>query len=90
MVQLAHPYMTTGKTIALTIQTFVCKMMSLVVHTSVTLGKRLLFSSMLLALDQREHGMTSLGCGKTSDQVTEVESFKHTNYTCSISRDFRV
>ena len=29
MVQLSHPYMTTGKTIALTIQTFVGKMMSL-------------------------------------------------------------
>ena len=29
MVQLLHPYMTTGKTITLTIQTFVCKEMSL-------------------------------------------------------------
>ena len=29
IVQLSHPYMTTGKTIALTIQTFVCKLMSL-------------------------------------------------------------
>ena len=29
MVQLSHPYMTTGKTIALTIQTFVGKIMSL-------------------------------------------------------------
>ena len=29
MVQLSHPYMTTGKTIALTSQTFVCKVMSL-------------------------------------------------------------
>ena len=28
MVQLSHPYMTTGKTIALTILTFVSKMMS--------------------------------------------------------------
>ena len=30
MVQLSHPYMTTGKTIALTIQTFVGKVMSLI------------------------------------------------------------
>ena len=52
VIQLSHPYMTTGKTIALTIQTFVCKVMSLVVNTSVTLGKRL-FSSMFPALDQR-------------------------------------
>ena len=29
MVQLSHPYMTTGKTIALTRQTFVDKVMSL-------------------------------------------------------------
>ena len=29
MFQLSHPYMTTGKTIALTIQTFVGKIMSL-------------------------------------------------------------
>ena len=29
MTQLSHPYMTTGKTIALTIQTFVSKVMSL-------------------------------------------------------------
>ena len=29
MVQLSHPYMTTGKTIALTIWTFVSKVMSL-------------------------------------------------------------
>ena len=29
MVQLSHPYMTTGKAIALTIQTFVSKVMSL-------------------------------------------------------------
>ena len=29
IVQLSHPYMSAGKTTALTIQTFVCKMMSL-------------------------------------------------------------
>ena len=33
MVQLSHPYMTTGKTIALTIQTFVDKVMSLLFNT---------------------------------------------------------
>ena len=30
MVQLSHPYMTTGKTIALTVWTFVSKVMSLI------------------------------------------------------------
>ena len=33
MTQLSHPYMTTGKTIALTIQTFVSKVMSLLFNT---------------------------------------------------------
>ena len=33
MVQLSQPYMTTGKTIALTIQTFVSRVMSLVFNT---------------------------------------------------------
>ena len=33
MVQLSHPHMTTGKTIALTIQTFVSKVMSLLFNT---------------------------------------------------------
>ena len=33
MVQISHPYMTTGKTIALTIQTFVGKVMSLLFNT---------------------------------------------------------
>ena len=32
-VQFSHPYMTTGKTIALTMQTFVGKMMSLLFNT---------------------------------------------------------
>ena len=33
MVQLSHPYMTTGKTIALTTYTFVSKVMSLLFNT---------------------------------------------------------
>ena len=33
MFQLSHPYMTTGKTIALTIWTFVGKVMSLLFNT---------------------------------------------------------
>ena len=33
MVQFSHPYMTTGKTIALTIQTFVGKVVSLLSNT---------------------------------------------------------
>ena len=50
MVQLSHPYMTTGKTIVLTRQTFVSKVMSLLcnmlsrlVITSLPRSKRLNF-----------------------------------------------
>ena len=51
MVQLSHPYITTGKTIALTIQTFVGKVMPLLfnmlsrfVITLLPRSKRLLIS----------------------------------------------
>ena len=51
IVQLSHPYMTTGKTIALTRQTFVGKVMSLLLHmlsrlviTFLRRNKRLLIS----------------------------------------------
>ena len=49
MVQLSHPYMTTGKTIALTRQTFVGKVMSLLNILWLVIGfllrsKRLLIS----------------------------------------------
>ena len=46
IVQLSHPYMTTGKTIALTRQTFVGKLMSLsrLVITFLPRSKRLLIS----------------------------------------------
>ena len=50
-VQLSHPYMTTGKTIALTRQTLVCKVMSLLLNilsrfviTFLPRSKRLLIS----------------------------------------------
>ena len=51
IVQLSHPYMTTGKTIALTIQTFIDKVMSLLLNmlsrlviTFLPRSKRLLIS----------------------------------------------
>ena len=39
MVQLSHPYKTTGKTIALTTQTFVCRVMSPLFNTFVGLSR---------------------------------------------------
>ena len=48
MVQLSHPYMTTGKTIALTIWTFVDKVMSLLLNMLSRLVKTFLPRSKLL------------------------------------------
>ena len=45
-VQLSHPYMTTGKTIALTSQTFVGKVMSLLFNMLSRLVTRSLYSSL--------------------------------------------
>ena len=55
MVQLSHPYMTTGKTIALTMWTFVSKVMSLLLNTLSRLiiaflpRKEKLFSPLLIS-----------------------------------------
>ena len=58
MVQLSHPYMTTGKTIALTRQTFVAKVMSLLfnmlsrlVITFLPSSKHLLISAVTICND---------------------------------------
>ena len=43
MVQLSHPYVTSGKTIALTIQTFVSKVMSFSFNTLCSVLKDIIF-----------------------------------------------
>ena len=57
MVQFSHPYMTTGKTTALTIRTFVSKVMSLLfnilsrfVITFLPRSKGLLISAVIFSL----------------------------------------
>ena len=47
-VQLSHPYMTTGKTIALTRQTFVDKVMSLLYPFECRVPKNRCFSTVML------------------------------------------
>ena len=64
MVQLSHTYMTTGKTIALTIRTYICKVMSL-----------LLLSRFVIAFLPRSKRLWFHGCSHCSDfraQETEV------------------
>ena len=51
MVQVSYPYMTTGKTIALTIQTFVSKVMSLIFNT--------LFRFVIVFLPRSKHLLIS-------------------------------
>ena len=62
MVQLSHPYVATRKTIALTIQTFISKVMSLLCNTLLRFitafhprSKRLLISWLLEAGDAAHH-----------------------------------
>ena len=51
MVQLSHPHRTTGKTIALTRQTFVCKVMALLFN--------MLFSFVIAFLPRSKHVLIS-------------------------------
>ena len=54
IVQLSHPYMTTGKTIALTIQTFVGKVMPLIFN--------MLYRFVIAFLPRRKHLLISPHC----------------------------
>ena len=67
MVKLSHPYMTTGKTIALTIQTFVGKMMSLLFN---------MLSSFVIALLPRSTHMLISWLESPSTMVLEPKKTK--------------
>ena len=54
MVQLSHPYMTTGKTIAFTVHTFVGKVMSLLFNTLSRIVIAFLQKSMCLLISWQE------------------------------------
>ena len=65
MVQLSHPYMTTGKTIALTMWTFVSKVMSLLFN---------MLSRLVIAfLPRSKH----LGCQSPSSVILEPKKMKY-------------
>ena len=59
MVQLSHPYRTTGKTIALTIQTFVGKVMSLLFNTL----SRLVIAFLMRRQSAKELMLSNCGAG---------------------------
>ena len=60
MVQLSHPYMTTGKNIALTRQTFVSKVMFLLVNMLSRLVIAFFPMSQLFASDGQSTGVSAL------------------------------
>ena len=63
IVQLSHPYMTTGKNIALTRQTFVVKVMSLLFNMLSRLVRRRQWHPTPVLLPGKSHGRRSLvGC----------------------------
>ena len=59
MVQLSHPYMTTGKTIVMTIRAFVTKVMSLLFNTLSRFVTAFLIS-MLISMTSKKRNKTYL------------------------------
>ena len=66
MVQLSHPYMSTGKTIALTLQTFVGKMMSLLFN---------MLSRLVIAFFPRSKGLLISWLQTPSAVIEQTECF---------------
>ena len=67
MVQLSHPYMTTGKTIALTRQTFVGKVMSLLFT---------MLSRLVIAFLSRSNGLLISWLQSPSSVILEPKKIK--------------
>ena len=75
MVQISHPYMTTGKTIALTIRTFVSQMMSLLFNTLSRFVIAFLPRSKCLLLSWRQSLSAVMLESKTIKSVTASTFF---------------
>ena len=81
ILQLSHPYMTTGKTIALTRRNFVNKVMSLLFNTlSRLVMRRRQWHPTPVLLPGKSHGWRSLvGCSPWShDDQTQLSNFTFT------------
>ena len=70
MVQLSHPYMTTGKTIAVTTQTFVGKVMSLLFNTLSRFAMAFLPRSKCLLISWLQYPSTAILEPKKIKSVT--------------------
>ena len=73
MVQLSHPYMTTGKTIALTIQTFVSKVMSLLFY---------MLSRFVIAFLPRSKRLLISCLQSPSAMILEPKKIKSVSFHC--------
>ena len=71
MVQLSHPYMTTGKTIALTIETFVSKVISLLFNT---------LSKFVIAFIPRSKRLIILWLQSPSTVILEPKRVNHNEF----------
>ena len=71
MVQLSHPYMTTGKTIALTIETFVSKVMSLLFN---------MLSRFVIAFHPRSKHLLILWLQSPSTVILESKRVNHNEF----------
>ena len=75
IVQLSHPYMTTGKTIALTRRTFVSKVMSLLFNMLSRLEKAMATHSSTLAWQipwtEKPGGLQSMGSQKSWTRLSD-------------------
>ena len=67
MIQLSHPYMTTGKTIALTIQTFIVKVRSLLSN---------MLSKFVIAFLRRSNGLLISWLQSLSAVILELKKIK--------------
>ena len=73
IVQLSHPYMATGKPIALTIQTFICKVMSLLYNT---------LSRFVIAFLPRSKRLLILWLQSPSTVILEPKKIKSHSFHC--------
>ena len=79
IVQLSHPYMTTGKTIALTRRTFVVKILSLLFNMLSRLVITFLPSTVQsMEFSSQNTGVGSLFLSKGSSQPRDQTQFSHT------------
>ena len=89
MVQLSHPYMTTGKIIALTIWTLVGKVMSLFFICCLGLLRRRQWHSTPVLLPGKSHGWRSLvGCSPwVTKSQTRLSDFTFTFHFHALEKE---